>query len=173
MDELAAKIIKDTIYAVVATSSRSELPWNSPVYVAYDDELNFYWASGKESRHSNNIRKNPHVSLVIFDSSAPWRTGEGVYIESDASEVTDLDEIEKACRVRAARVPDAAQKPEEFIGDAPRRIYKAVSRKFWVNYDSKVDGYFVAKRVEVNINALRERLGHKLLRDSRADGEVS
>src|SRR5581483_3836028 len=158
MDGHAAGIIKKTIYAVVATSSPSDLPWNSPVYVVYDDELNFYWASSRESRHSRNIRRNSKVSLVIFDSGASWGTGEGVFIEARAVEVEDHLEIEKACHLRSDRIPDANQPPRDFIGDMPRRIYRASPRKIWMNHGGKVNGHFVDERIELDIAVLQKQL---------------
>jgi len=149
LDKKAILIIENTIYATIATSSLSGEPWNSPVYIVYDESFHFYWASSKTSQHSRNIYENPQVFLVIYDSTAPRGTGVGVFIQAEAVEVTDPNEITKACQVRKARVPDAKQPPEEFIGDHPRRIYRATPKKIWMNQDSRVDGHFVDERVEI------------------------
>ncbi|MGH3425997.1 MAG: pyridoxamine 5'-phosphate oxidase family protein [Mycobacteriales bacterium] len=66
-------------YAALATSSPSGEPWNSPVYTAYDDELNLYWTSAASSMHSQNIRSSGRAFLVIYNSTAPEGTGEGLY----------------------------------------------------------------------------------------------
>jgi nitroimidazol reductase NimA-like FMN-containing flavoprotein (pyridoxamine 5'-phosphate oxidase superfamily) len=157
-EQKAARILKDTIYATIATSSSEAEPWNSPLYIVYDSELNFYWASGKASRHSRNIFENPRVFLVIYDSSVPWGRGEGVYIQGEAAEVTALDEITKACRLRKERISDAKQPPKDFLADKPRSIYKATARKAWVNKDGQVNGYFVDQRVEIDLEALRRAI---------------
>lgn len=154
----AAHTIQKTIYAAIATSSASGQPWNSPVYVVFDDQLNFYWASGKDSQHSSNIRANSKVFLVIYDSSAPWGTGEGVFIEAEAFEVDESNEIAKACSLRKARVADAKHPPEDFVGDRPRRIYKATPKNIWVNQDGRVNGFFVDERAAVDRTMLLQLL---------------
>jgi len=154
----AARIIQKTIYAAIATSSTSGQPWNSPVYIVFDDQLNFYWASGKDSQHSSNIRTNSKVFLAIYDSSAPWGTGEGVFIEAEASEVNDSDEIAKACSLRKVRVADAKHPPEDFVGDRPRRIYRATPKNIWVNQDGRISGFFVDERAEIDKATLLELL---------------
>jgi len=158
MNQQTVHILKTNIYAAVATSTLAGEPWNSPVYVVYDEILNFYWASGRASQHSRNVHENPQVFLAIYDSSVPWGTGEGVFIQADAIEVTDLSEIAKACNIRKARVPNAKQPPEDFIGDRPRRIYRATPKKIWTRQDGEVDGYFVDERIEIDLNELRKGL---------------
>lgn len=159
MEEKTARIIKQNIYAAVATSSTSGEPWNSPVYAVPDAQLNFYWASGMASQHSQNIVANSRVFLAIFDSSARWGEGEGAFIQATACEVTDPGEIAKACALRKARVPEAKHvSADDFIGDRPRRIYRATPQKIWVSHDGKINGYFVDERAEVDLVALQELL---------------
>lgn len=55
------KILQTIKYATIATASKNGKPWNSPVAHIYDDQLNIYWFSDKESQHSQNVRKNENV----------------------------------------------------------------------------------------------------------------
>jgi nitroimidazol reductase NimA-like FMN-containing flavoprotein (pyridoxamine 5'-phosphate oxidase superfamily) len=160
MEEKAAQIIRENIYAAVATSSTLGEPWNSPVYAVPDAQLNFYWASGLASQHSQNIAANPQVFLAIFDSAAPWGQGEGVFIQATAADVVDLDEITKACELRKARVPEAKHvSPDDFSGDdRPRRIYRAIPQKIRVSHDGKINGFFVDQRAAVDLMSLRRLL---------------
>lgn len=155
MEREAAEILKQVLYATVATVKGNGEPWISPVYAVYDDHLNFYWASGKTSRHSQNIKENSQVSVVIYDSTVPWGTGSGVFIEGRAQEVDVIDEIAKACQLRQNRVPEATHPPEEFTSDKPRSIYKLVPETFWMNQDARVNGYFVDERTPLNQEKLR------------------
>ncbi len=41
----AAEIIKKIPYITLATVSEEGQPWNSPLWSAFDKDLNFYWAS--------------------------------------------------------------------------------------------------------------------------------
>ncbi len=151
----AAEIIRKNIYAAVATCDLNGQPWNSPVYVVYDERLNFYWASGKDSQHSRNIQANPKVFFVIYDSSAPWGTGEGFFVEAEVLEVDDPDEIAKVCDLRKKRVTNAKHVSiDDFSGDRPRRIYCAAPKRAWVNRDGNVNGHFVDERAEIDLVGL-------------------
>lgn len=76
--EKAKKVIKEVLYATVATVTAEGQPWNSPVYTSYDEHYNFYWVSWKENDHSQNVRANGRAYLVIFDSTVPAGSGFGV-----------------------------------------------------------------------------------------------
>lgn len=150
-EEKVKSIIEKIIYITIATVSKDGKPWNSPVYSAYDEKFNFFWASWKENEHSKNVRNNSDVFLVIYDSTAPEGTGEGVYIKAKACELNDPKEIEHALKYLYGRKSKTPRKVEEFLGEFPRRVYKAVPEKFWINTDGEVSGSFVDKRIEVNL----------------------
>ena len=149
----AKEIISKIIYITIASSSKDGQPWNSPVYSAFDNQYNFYWASWKENQHSKNIAENPNVFIVIYDSTVPQGTGEGVYIKAKAYELSDEEEIKLALATLYTRKNQNPQKrsPKEFRGDYPRRVYKAVPEKFWVNDDGEVRGNYVDTRIEIKL----------------------
>ncbi len=146
----AKEIISKIIYITIATSSKDGQPWNSPVSAYHDNNYNFYWASWRENQHSKNIRENPNIFIVIYDSTAPEGTGEGVYIKAKAYEIHDQSEIEKALKYRSTKKKNSRE-AKEFMGDYPRRIYKAVPEKFWINGDGDINGNFIDVRFEVNL----------------------
>ena len=43
------------------------------------------------------------------------------------------------------------RKPNEFLKDYPRRVYKAVPEKVWINSDGEVNGNFIDIRLEVDL----------------------
>lgn len=149
----AKEIIEKILYITIATCGKDGKPWNSPVYSAFDEHYNFYWASWKENQHSKNIKENNNVFLVIYDSTVPEGTGEGVYIQAKAYELTDEEEIEIALGYLYKRKGQDSKKrkPEEFLGDHPRRVYKAVPEKIWMNDVGDVNGNYVDKRIEVKL----------------------
>ena len=155
LPDKAKEIIKKNLYITLATIGKDGLPWSSPVYAAYDEEYNFYWASGKNAKHSKNLDFKSTISFVIFDSSVPWGEGQGVYIQAKVIELTDEKDIHHAFLYRYGRIGKAEDKVEEFLGKAPRRIYKASPEKIWIRVDAKENGYFVDKRVELNISDLK------------------
>jgi Pyridoxamine 5'-phosphate oxidase len=84
----ARAIIDANLYLVLGTADERGRPWVSPVYYAHVDYREFLWVSRPETLHSNNLVARPQISLVIFDSSVPIGTGQGVYVAAAAEEVT-------------------------------------------------------------------------------------
>ncbi|MBC7836535.1 pyridoxamine 5'-phosphate oxidase family protein [Acetobacteraceae bacterium] len=150
--ERAKEIISKIIYMTIASVSKDGQPWNTPVYCAFDEVYNFYWASWKENQHSKNIAENQDIFIVIYDSAAPEGTGEGVYIKAKAQALTDPKDIEQAAKYTFGRKGGKPRKPEEYLGDYPRRMYKAIPEKFWMNGDGDIDGNYIDVRVEIKIH---------------------
>lgn len=160
-DKRAAEIINKIMYMTIASVSDEGQPWNSPVYSGFDDNLNFYWSSDKDSQHSQNIRANGKVFIVIYDSTTEAGSGEGVYIQAEAKELDEDEEIVVARRTTQARKRQLDEmtddEPEKFKGDSIRRAYKATPQKIWVN-DVELDDkgkYIRDIRVEVTLDTLK------------------
>jgi nitroimidazol reductase NimA-like FMN-containing flavoprotein (pyridoxamine 5'-phosphate oxidase superfamily) len=84
----AKAIIEANLYMVLGTADEGGRPWVSPVYCAAVNYREFFWVSRPETLHSRNLVARPEVSIVIFDSSVPIGTGQGVYMAATAEEVT-------------------------------------------------------------------------------------
>ncbi len=146
----AKRILQKILYITIASVGKDSLPWNTPVYSAFDEDYNFYWASDQNGQHSKNIKENPNVFLVIYDSTALEGTGEGVYAKAKGYELTDEKEILHALEVLDKRVGKTKERnAKEFLGDYPRRVYKAVPETFWMNGDGNVNGNYIDIRIEV------------------------
>ena len=154
--ERAKEILEKIIYATVATADKNGKPWNSPVRHVYDSDLNLYWFSDKSNQHSQNIRENEDVLIVIYDSTVPEGQGEGVYIEAKAKQVEDPEEIRKARQIKKGRNNDA---PNDFMDGAIRRVYKATPTRVWVNDAEVKDGIFLRDyRVEIPLPIIQNLL---------------
>lgn len=155
MDEYskrAKEVIKDVKYVAIATTSKDNIPWNSPVFFAYDNKYNFYWFSWKENQHSKNIAENENVFLVVYDSAFPKDTSsDGVYVQAKAVEVSNEREIEKALVLIDKRLKRKPHILSEFLGSMPRRVYKAAPGNVWMNVHGEEDGNYVDKRVEIKL----------------------
>ena len=152
--ERAKRIINKLLYITIATSSKDGIPWNSPVYSAFDEDYNFFWASDQNGQHSKNIAENNKVFIVIYDSTVPEGTGEGVYIQAKAYKLEEPKDIEHGLKYLDGRVnkkKDQKTRIAEFQGDNPRRVYKAVPEKVWVNDDGDINGKYIDIRIEVNL----------------------
>jgi general stress protein 26 len=154
----AKKVINDILYITIATCNKNGQPWNSPVYSAFDENYNFYWASWKENQHSKNVKENEKVFVVIYDSTVPESTGFGVYMRGKARqlEAKDVVEIVKSLKLLYSRKTKKPRKPEEFLGILPRRIYKFVPEQVWVNSEGEVKGYFVDSRIDITSDILKK-----------------
>lgn len=153
----AKEIIENITYATIATPTKDGSPWNSPVYQNHDENLNIYWVSDKEGQHSKNIAENNKVFIVIYDSTVPEGDGEGVYIQANASQVTDPDEILTVRRIKKGS--HFEQSPDTFLGEPVRYMYKAVPERVWMNDAEIKDGVFIRDfRVEVPLDILKSNL---------------
>jgi uncharacterized protein YhbP (UPF0306 family) len=148
----AQEIIEKIIYITIASVTPEGKPWNSPVYSAYDkDNYTFYWVSPRETQHSKNISENPNVFLVIYDSTVPESTGEGVYIQGHASVVTDPKEMTRAIYLLYTRKKKSLRDVSRFLDLRPRRIYKVVPEKVWLNSTERIDDEGIDMRIEVEL----------------------
>jgi general stress protein 26 len=142
------EIIDNIKYITVATADENGQPWNTPVTgFHFENDYTFYWASWSENQHSKNICKNSKAFIVIYDSTPDNGPTPGVYMLAEAKELTDEQEIMEAARVFKNDQYNPAD-GKEYTGTKPRRIYKAMPQKIWLNTDSKVDGNFVDKLLE-------------------------
>ena len=145
----ARHILSTNQYAAVATVTPEGKPWNSPVAYEIDSDNALYWFSDKEGQHSRNVRENSFAFIVIYDSTVPDGEGEGVFIEAEVRELNDVEEIQKIKNTKKELV---VNDPQEFLGDAVRRCYKAIPKRMWVNDAEEKDGKFIRDyRVEVNL----------------------
>ncbi|MDE1856370.1 MAG: pyridoxamine 5'-phosphate oxidase family protein [Candidatus Micrarchaeota archaeon] len=146
----AKETIRKILYITIATSSSSR-PWNSPVYSAFDKNFNFYWASWKDNQHSKNIRKNANAFVVIYDSRAAEGTGFGVYMSGRAYQLEreDNEDIGIGAKLLAVRKGGKPRRIDEYLNSYPRRMYKFVPKRVWVNSDGKVNGNYVDTRTDI------------------------
>jgi len=154
----AKEVIEKIPYITIATSTKDAEPWNSPVYSAFDQDFNFYWASWIQNQHSKNIKENGRVFIVIYDSTVPPGTGFGVYFKGIAKELSEnhIEEIKKAKGLLAKRVNKTPRKVEEYLGEYPRRIFKFTPEKIWVNGDGDVNRNYVDVRIDITNEFLRK-----------------
>ena len=131
----AAKAIIDAnLYMVLGTADEHGHPWVSPVYYAPVDYREFIWVSRPETLHSNNLLRRPEISIVIFDSSVPISTGQGVYMAATAKEVTGGERV-AAIDVfsrRAVRHGGRAWTLEDVEPPAEIRLYRAIASAHYI-----------------------------------------
>ncbi len=159
MDQLTEKtkrILSNNLFMTLATSSLDNQPWSTPVFYAVDENYNFYWYSRKDTQHSLFIKENPKVSVSIF-SIGGQDDGVGLYIRGNASEVieNELEHALKTYSAKAASTEEARTQlttKEDFLDEAPIRMYKLIPEKMYVSNEAKKwNGKWIDTKSEVKL----------------------
>lgn len=154
----AAKVIQNILYINIASITPSGKPWNTPAYCAFDKNLNYYWISWKENQHSQNVRNSASVFVTVYDSTVPAGTGFGVYFEGKAYELKNPKDIFLAVKELYHREKRKPKDVMQFLKKFPRRVYKFVPEKVWVNGDGEIDGNYIDTRTELELKMLKTAL---------------
>ncbi len=111
----------------LATSSPDGHPWICNVWFAADKDMNIYWISSTNRRHSIEIANNPHVAASICLVNQPSESDNGaLQIEGTAEKLTSPLEIAKALKLYASRGIFSVKQVKEFMADLeyPHRFYR-------------------------------------------------
>jgi uncharacterized protein YhbP (UPF0306 family) len=155
----AHRIIASNIYCTLSTCSVDGIPWASPVFFAYDDNLNIYWSSAIASNHSQNIyHNNGRLAVAIFNSSVLEGTGEGLYFYGTASELgaERTPEVMQLLLHRTGK--QLIRTPEDYLNESPRRIYQFQPQSAWVTGDRLPVGNpnrLVDTKIQINVADLQ------------------
>jgi nitroimidazol reductase NimA-like FMN-containing flavoprotein (pyridoxamine 5'-phosphate oxidase superfamily) len=119
-------IVDTNRYMVLGTTEPTGLPRLSPVYYTHHEYQAFYWVSGADAQHSENIARQPEIAIVIFDSSVDPASTRAVYIMATAQQVLER-ELPAACAVAFKSVGRGARpfEPRELTSPARLRLYRA------------------------------------------------
>jgi hypothetical protein len=142
------QLLNATTYVTIATVGSDGQPWNTPVVGVFDDDLNLYWVSWKQSQHSRNITRDSRIFVVVYDTAAPEGEGLGLYVQMIARPLTGKPEIERASKVYNLSfftLHDGSM--PTFKGTCPSRIYMASPCKVWMNSGAYDDGHYIDIRV--------------------------
>nr|AIA10465.1 pyridoxamine 5'-phosphate oxidase [uncultured bacterium] len=123
-------------HGAIATVNEDGSPHNSPVFMAFDERLNTYWASHPDARHSRNIARTGQVFIVIFDGVD---AGGGLYMRATAREL-GAEELEPGLTVFNTKRRELLREEVPaayFTGSQSQRLYIAVPDRFWVNMAQK------------------------------------
>lgn len=128
----ARQIVDAIQYMVLGTAAASGEPWASPVWFAHADYREFVWVSSPQARHSRNIAERPQVGIVIFDSTVPIGTGQGVYLSCEATVAShgELDRLLDLFNRRSLAHGDTTLARSDV--EAPSgefRLYRAVANE--------------------------------------------
>ncbi|GIM90835.1 pyridoxamine 5'-phosphate oxidase family protein [Paractinoplanes toevensis] len=137
MSDLTAmvrSVIDGNRYMTLGTVEPDGLPRLTPVYFTHDDYRSLYWVSEPGSQHSQNLERQPRISIVIFDSQRRPGDGEAVYLSANARQIAD-DDLADQCEIAFRDTSGGAEPfvPEELSGEAELRLYRADITSFAVH----------------------------------------
>jgi hypothetical protein len=130
----ALRILREQRFCVLATATPDGQPWPSPVFFNYDTTYRLVWETGRDAWHSQLIRQNPRVGIVVADLSGET-SDEAVFLDCEAEEVPPeglaaaLDTF-----LHGPHKPTAAteHKVENYLDDEPLRLFLAIPLRAYV-----------------------------------------
>ena len=141
-ERLARVLVAENSYVTLATAAADGTPWVTPVWFAPRGLEVFVWASKPGARHSRNIAENPHVSLVIFDSSRAPGDGSALYVAARAELVpgAGFDEALAVYNARSIERGLGEWDPAKLRDPARHRLYRAIALESFVldDHDERI-----------------------------------
>ncbi len=131
--KMIASYMAENAHMTIATCSTGQ-PWAAVVFFAFDDDLNLYFLSDRNTRHARELSRSSKVAVTInkeWTEPAPVR---GLQIEGEAQQVKPM-QIPSAFAVYLKRFPgtkDFISSDKEFLKKAfTTRIYQVVPKRIW------------------------------------------
>ena len=106
-------------------------PWVSSVWFATDEDMNIYWISSINRRHSKEVLENKKVGAVMVLPQTPDDAPRGLQLQGLAELLTNQEDIDNAISVYAGRI-FSKEKIKEFMEDEenPHRFYRIKPTQF-------------------------------------------
>lgn len=101
MTDEARAILDDNLIGSIATINEDGSPWVSPVHIVADDEA-VYWFSKETVQHSQNVARDPRVSLTLFSTDLS-RGPKGIYVQGEVEKL-DVDATTEARKLLEAKI---------------------------------------------------------------------
>jgi uncharacterized protein YhbP (UPF0306 family) len=138
LEKIVREYIEQIIHMSLGTSADGK-PWVCEVHFAYDDDLNLYFLSAKDRRHSQEIEQNPNVAGNIVTQHHKRQKVRGVYFEGTAQRLENMDESSIAYKTYVERLGGWDGMLAEISNDGDAAIYKISVDSFYV-FDSYEKG---------------------------------
>jgi uncharacterized protein YhbP (UPF0306 family) len=119
----------------LATVGEDGRPWVCEVHFFYDDDLNLYFRSRPDRRHSQEIAGNPNVAGDIVKQHDGPAGVRAVYFEGTAEALANVDENHVAYQSHAKRFGATPAILEDALKDNGHSFYKITVSDFYV-FDS-------------------------------------
>ena len=151
---LAASLISEHIYCTLATASADGMPWSTPLFYVFDQELNLYWSSAIAAQHSQNLTQNNGKSMITLFGSQKVKA---VYFSGVSAELTDEPQLEAVLKLfdQRSKRPNP-RLAKDYLGESCRRMYKFTTDKVWLTGDRLTVGeQLVDTKIQLNLDSLK------------------
>jgi len=126
--------LPQVIHMSLATCAHNK-PWVFEVHFAYDHDLNLYFRSTPDRRHSQEIAANPNVAGNIVTQHHLGQRVRGVYFEGTAEKLSQVDSDHIAYQLVAKRFGFGPEILQEAGTDSGHGFYKITVSDYYV-FDS-------------------------------------
>jgi uncharacterized protein YhbP (UPF0306 family) len=124
LKQLIQQYLQETKVMQLATVSEGK-PWVCNVWFAADENMNIYWISSVNRRHSKDLASNPHVAGAVCLPQAPEEKQRGLQFEGVAEMLTSQADVQKAMGCYVDRI-FSKEKLEGFLNhpERPHKFYR-------------------------------------------------
>lgn len=122
--------------------------WTCPVQFSYDKNINLYFKSMPNSRHMENLSKNPNISVAIFNTNRINDNVIGIQLSGNAEILKSKESVEEAAKHHYERNNsgiDYMEKIDEHLGEeAVWNFVKIIPDEIWLfdtrYFDEETEG---------------------------------
>lgn len=136
LNQLIREYLQEAKIMQIATKI-NEQPWVCSVWYASDDQMNIYWMSATNRRHSKELEKNPKVGATISLQIPSNESPRGVQLQGIAQKLTKNDDIQKARSVFQDRVFDGRTIDSYLNNKKTTYAFYRLKPTLYVLYDAK------------------------------------
>lgn len=150
---LARQLISEQIYGTLSTCSPDGMPWGTPLFLVYDEVLNFYWSSAIAAQHSQNLCANQRRAMITIYDAIKIKA---VYFAGVATELTEPTKLASVL----ARFDRRSERPNprlaaDYLDPSLRRMYQFEINEGWVTGDRlQLEDQLIDTKIQLNLSAL-------------------
>lgn len=136
VEAIIRQYIEQVIHMSLGTCADNK-PWVCEVHFVYDDDLNLYFISKPNRRHSQDIAANPNVAGNIVTQHFKGMSPRGVYFEGTAARL-DVDIDHPAYKLYHKRLDLSSGLFKEILEDPEGHKFYKITVSDWYLFDSYV-----------------------------------
>lgn len=132
-----SKLIKDYLAharLMQVSTAKDNQPWTCSVYFAYDNDLNLYWISTPQRRHSQEIATNEKVGGTIVLPHSSGQEVRGLQFQGVGKRATGED-MKKAMDAYAARIGMKEERKHKILNGKDVHVAYMIKPTMFVLFD--------------------------------------